>query len=353
MRTPEKRDLRELSYKRCSLRADGPVSAYHYSLLWETMIQNLDPRRLDRAQIRGGIASSGRGVRQQDIEATLGLREKYPDGHWKKLYMETSLQLPFEIHAALWAPYCDPATGTLREQPPGQLGFYILNRMPDVVRESPLPDRLDRVLNTAAGLGDGENIWSVPSINLTIAPPVVVERDLDGILHSPAGPTGVWRDGSTVYYWRGMMCPAEWLPQVDEDWMAARPGAPTPLKRNLGYKPPTVDDAFNTLNLEHRRMATEIIGFEQIIEDLTAIGRKPIVLDVDPDPEIGTLMKMTLPVPPGMWGVREDEQYFLRVKCGTGRGFSLAVPPTMRTAREANAWTYDLDPDELQPEVRT
>jgi hypothetical protein len=42
----------------------------------------------------------------------------------------------------------------------------------------------------------------------------------------------------------------------------------------------------------------------------------------------------------------------LRVRCGTGREFVLAVPPTVLSAREANAWTYGLSPEEYQLEAR-
>ena len=45
---------------------------------------------------------------------------------------------------------------------------------------------------------------------------------------------------------------------------------------------------------------------------------------------------------------------FLKVKCGTGREFAIPVPPDMKTALEANAWTYAIEPDVLRMlEVRT
>jgi hypothetical protein len=46
-------------------------------------------------------------------------------------------------------------------------------------------------------------------------------------------------------------------------------------------------------------------------------------------------------------------EHYLRVKCGTGRGFAIPVPPECKTALEANAWTYGLESYEYRPEVRT
>jgi hypothetical protein len=45
---------------------------------------------------------------------------------------------------------------------------------------------------------------------------------------------------------------------------------------------------------------------------------------------------------------------FLRVRCGTGRNFAIPVPPTLKTALAANAWTYDIPADLMkQKEIRT
>ena len=44
---------------------------------------------------------------------------------------------------------------------------------------------------------------------------------------------------------------------------------------------------------------------------------------------------------------------FLKVRCATGREFVLGVPLEMRTAREANAWTYQLHTDDYPLDVRT
>ncbi len=70
------------------------------------------------------------------------------------------------------------------------------------------------------------------------------------------------------------------------------------------------------------------------------------IIDEDADPMIGTLVEVTLP--------DLGKEKFLKVLCGTGREFAIPVPPEMKTALDANAWTFDLDGNTLRKlEVRT
>ena len=94
-------------------------------------------------------------------------------------------------------------------------------------------------------------------------------------------------------------------------------------------------------NAELRRVACEIIGWDAILAQL---GAK--IIDEDGDPEIGTLVRVNLPDAP--------KEQFLRVQCGTKRQFALPVPPTMKTALEAQAWLWGMDKtDFIKPEIRT
>ena len=137
--------------------------------------------------------------------------------------------------------------------------------------------------------------------------------------HGESGPFCRWRDGSALYAWHGTYVPAHWIEHKDK------------------LDPKT---ALTHENLEQRRAACEIIGWSKV---LAACGAK--VIDEDKDPEIGTLLEADLPDSPG--------SRFLRVKCGTGRDFVLAVPAEMTTALDANSWTYGVDPKEFRIEVRT
>ena len=61
---------------------------------------------------------------------------------------------------------------------------------------------------------------------------------------------------------------------------------------------------------------------------------------------IGNLVEVDIP--------QIGREKFLKVVCGTGRQFAIPVPPEMKTALEANAWTFGLTPEELLPlEIRT
>jgi hypothetical protein len=93
-------------------------------------------------------------------------------------------------------------------------------------------------------------------------------------------------------------------------------------------------------NIEQRRAGCEIVGWDRILREL-----KAQVIDKDDDPEIGSLLRVNLPDSPG--------SLFLQVQCGTGRTFALPVPPDMKTALEANAWTWGLEASDYVPEVRT
>jgi len=140
-----------------------------------------------------------------------------------------------------------------------------------------------------------------------------------GRLHNPTGPAVRFRDGYTLHAWRGIVVPADWIEKKTE------------IDPSL---------ALTHTNLEQRRALCEILGWDKVLEKL-----KSKEIDRDIDPEIGTLLEVDLP------GVGASR--FLRVRCGTGRAFVLAVPATVCTAREANAWGYALDVGRFDPEVRT
>lgn len=136
--------------------------------------------------------------------------------------------------------------------------------------------------------------------------------------HAERGPFCRWRDGFEIYAWHGTTVPAAWL----------------------SGKKPSAAEALRLPNTEQRRAAFEIVGWNNILHELQAS-----VVDADGDPQIGTLLRATIP---GL-----GECFFLRVTCGTGREFALPVPPGLSTALEANAWTYGVDPKDFNVEVRT
>ena len=150
--------------------------------------------------------------------------------------------------------------------------------------------------------------------------PELIRRDDQGRLHCEDGPAIAYRDGWALHVWRGTVVPAEWI----ESPRSLAPGI-----------------ALKWENIEQRRAACEILGWDKIIKSL-----KPKVIDTDPDPMIGELLEVDLP--------DSGKERFLRVRCATGRVFALPVPPNMETALEANASTYGVDPETYsQLEIRT
>lgn len=151
--------------------------------------------------------------------------------------------------------------------------------------------------------------------------PTIIARDEQGRLHSETGPAVQYGDGWERFYWHGNCIPREWIMEREKL---------------------TAEIAIGQQNVELRRCACEILGWANVIKNL-----KSVVIDEDADPMIGTLYEVDLP--------DMGKEKFLMVKCGTGRTFALPVPPEMKTALAANAWTYDLpNPDDLRDlEVRT
>lgn len=149
--------------------------------------------------------------------------------------------------------------------------------------------------------------------------PSTLKLDNEGRLHCESGPAMAWDDGFALYSWHGTLVPKEWILN--------------PEKQNP-------KDALTWENIEQRRCLAEILGWEKVLNQLECD-----VIDED-DPEIGTLLQVDLPDSP--------RERFLKVRCGTGRTFVLPVPPNMKTAQEANAWTYGITTEDLMNlEVRT
>jgi len=138
--------------------------------------------------------------------------------------------------------------------------------------------------------------------------------------HGQEGPSHRWRDGWALYHWHGTAVPENWI---------------------MNKKSLTAKQAITWKNIEQRRAAIEIVGWANVLDQLDAK-----VIDEDGDPEIGTLLEVDLP--------NIGKEKFLRVQCGTGRTFAIPVPPEMRTALEAQSWTWFLEPKDFAiPEIRT
>ena len=148
-------------------------------------------------------------------------------------------------------------------------------------------------------------------------------RDPMGRLHNENGPAVLYRDGWGVYVWHGVRVPQ----QVIE--------APNTLE------PHQITDESNT---EIRRIMLERFGYDKY---LAGIGAQPVHTD-----QYGTLFRSKLD--------GDEDLVVVQVTNGTPDPltnlpvlYHLRVPPSMESATQAVAWTYNMQQEEYQPTVRT
>lgn len=157
----------------------------------------------------------------------------------------------------------------------------------------------------------------------------------DGRLHSDDGPAVSWTGGACYYFLDGI--------QVDPS-VVLDPDSIT-LQMILDEK-----------NLELRRVLAERFGIKRYLQE---VGARVVHED-----ETGRLWQedIRLYMKPGSANnaIRRGVPFtFVEVtnatleSDGSQRRFFLRVPPTMRTAREAVAWTFALEPDQYRPIVET
>lgn len=170
--------------------------------------------------------------------------------------------------------------------------------------------------------------WWIPYDVIAVVSdrPKQVHIDDEGRLHSHAAPAIEFRDGWRYYASHGVQLPA---------WVIERPELLS------------VEKIDNEENAEVRRVMLELYGLEAYFEN----GNYELV-DGDSDPHTGTLWKKSL---------EDDEDIYMlemlnstKEPDGHYKTYVIRVPPTMRTARQANAWSYGFNnPQDYQPELQS
>lgn len=152
--------------------------------------------------------------------------------------------------------------------------------------------------------------------------PSVVNVDDRNRLHSASGPAFVWLNDIRDYYWHGIHV---------ESYVVENPGRIT------------VADIEAEPNVEVRRVKIERFGQ---LRYLVASGAQKIHRD-----DYGTLYRKNM--------VGEEPLVVVKVvnatpePDGSFKDYFLRVPPAMRTAREAVAWTFGKTPDNYEPAQET
>ena len=97
---------------------------------------------------------------------------------------------------------------------------------------------------------------------------------------------------------------------------------------------------FKHPNIEQRRCACEIIEWAQVLKHLDAQ-----VIDKDPDETIGTLLEVSLPD-------SGQEKFLLALDPNVNKLVGIPVPFEMKTALQANSWTYGIEEFDFKPTFR-
>ena len=192
----------------------------------------------------------------------------------------------------------------------GWLSFY------DFFMDLGMCEKVSGLIDVAKNCGW---VWVFNDVAIITERPSAIRFDPDHRLHCEDGPAIKYK-GFSVYAWHGQRIPGDWIKN----------------KNNL-----TAETALTWENIEQRRAAAEILGWDVILQKLNAV-----TINKDVDPEIGELLEATIP--------DIGQERFLRVQCGTKRQFAIPVPPEMTTALEAQAWMVGLSTDDFNlPEIRT
>jgi len=152
--------------------------------------------------------------------------------------------------------------------------------------------------------------------------PRVLKLDERGRLHSDSGPAIAFGDGYRIYSWHGTTVPANLIDN--------------PAVMTVGL-------ILYETNAEVRRVMIERFGVSKFI---AAANAKKVHED-----ECGILYRLEL----------RDDEPLVMVKVlnttpepdGTRKEYFLRVPPSIQTAREAVAWTFDMSAAEYSPQRQT
>lgn len=144
--------------------------------------------------------------------------------------------------------------------------------------------------------------WPYEGIVVASQRPVSVRWDDERRLHCETGPAVTYADGYALSAWHGQTVPNEWLTG----------------------RPPSAAEALHWANMDQRAAACEIVGWHNILDQLSAR-----TVDDSGDPVWGRLVEVDLP--------DSGKERFLDALCGTGRRFALPVPPKTTTVDEAQS----------------
>ena len=284
------------------LRLGSPYAAtIGGALAWHLLKETKDVRSQVWSQVRSQVESQVRSQVGNQVGSQVESQVWSQVGSqvWSQVWSQVGSGMNNYRGGAFWASWCAYITF-----------FRDVMGWADPVLEK---FEIDETLAKSCGW-----VWWHENVLAISDRPLRIARDDQGRLHSQTGKAIEYRDGWGLSAWHGTVIPDEWL----------TPNTLTPQM------------ALTHSNIEQRRAACEILGWARILNELNAR-----TIDANASEYIGSLVEVDLP--------NSGPERFLRVRCGTGREFAIPVPREIKTAHQANAWTYGLDTNQLSPEIRT
>jgi hypothetical protein len=143
-----------------------------------------------------------------------------------------------------------------------------------------------------------------------------------GRLHSERGPAIAFPDGFALHVWHGVRVSAA---VIEAPWSV------------------TKMEALSITNVELRRFVIKQMGYDRYLEQS---GARLLHRD-----DVGELYRMTFAddVPLVVVSVQNSTPE----PDGSRRRYVLRVPPEMKTAREAVAWTFSLRAEDYRPDAES
>jgi hypothetical protein len=164
--------------------------------------------------------------------------------------------------------------------------------------------------------------WAFGSVAIVSSAPSVLERDPENRLHCERGPALAYPDGWAIWAIHGVRVPER---------LVTNP-------RSL-----SVEEIVHERDLAIRRAMLERLGYERFVRKARL---KPVQAD-----RFGRLYRLdphwTEPI------ALVEVLNSTPEPNGSRRRYFLYVPPTVRTAHQAVAWTFGLGPKEYRPDMES
>lgn len=289
----------------------GPAGGVRTEVERLVMEGLVGPVRQALSQTAAIPASPGDLARLRQAAQTAGFDGRFRSKRQTSAQTDLSLSQSFDFALAI---------GVL-----AQLRF-LQGSMPGLLANvaTPLVAAVDRVCRACPG-----PVWFLTNVAIVTERPQWIAARGTTRRVAVDGPLLTWRDGFTIRARQGLIVPT-WLDEAPE---------------KVG-----VADIENETNVELRRLLLETMGAERYLKESGAVR---IAED-----ETGVLWQRRIPDRRRVWP-RLQPITFVEVVNGTPepdgsfRRYFLRVPPEMRTAREAVAWTYGFEASRYRPAIRT